>query len=135
MTIYLYSNLEDLESQHGIDFSKYTKSWAPEDDVIYHATDKSFTSAAARLINDYCETTFSDFPDCDDIITHISNEIVLRMIRRRNAMIQALGHTSFGDDFLSVTVSPAQLRIKLLREEEDQLEQFRIQVVLAVVGE
>ena len=49
MAINLYTNLEDFEAHHGLDFS--TLSWAPDDAVIYHATKKSFTSSASRLIN------------------------------------------------------------------------------------
>jgi hypothetical protein len=123
MVISLYTDLEDFEAQHGNDFS--TLSWAPEDKVIYHATDKSFASSASRMINEYCLTVFSDFPDCDETITVVCNEIILRMIRRRNAINQAMGHESFTDDFMTVNVAADQLTIELSDNEKYQLDKFR----------
>ena len=123
MAISLYTDLEDFEAHHGLDFS--TLSWSAEDKVIYHATDKSFTSSASRLINEYCETTFSDFPDCDETITWVCNEVILRMIRRRNAMNQAMGHESFTDDYMTVQTTEAQLEIELTPLERYQLDKFR----------
>ena len=133
MAISLYTDLEDFEAHHGLDFSILT--WAPDDAVIYHATDKSFTSSASRLINEYCETTFSDFPSCDETITWICNEVILRMIRRRNAMNQAMGHESFTDEFMTVEVTEKQLEIELTELERYQLDKFRAgDIGLSVVG-
>ncbi len=119
----IYTDLEDLEAHHGLDFS--TLSWACEDDIIYHATNKSFTSSAGRLINEYCETTFSDFPSCDETITWVCNEVILRMIRRRNAMNQGMGNEVFTDDYMSVSTTPDQLAIELTPLERYQLDKFR----------
>lgn len=133
MAISIYTDLDDFEAHHGLDFS--TLSWAPDDKVIYHATDKSFTSAASRLVNEYCETVFSDFPNCDETITWVCNEVILRMVRRRNAMNQAMGHEQFADDFMTVQVTEKQLEIELTPLERYQLDKFRVgDIVLSVSG-
>lgn len=135
MTNYLYSNLDDLESHHGIDFSEDAKEWSPDDSIIYHATNKSLVSTAGRLINDYCERTFDAYPNTPDAITWVCNEVVLRLIRRRNAILQAKGHTSYSDPFMGVSVDPTIYPVELSLAEKARLEPYRQKVVLAISGD
>ena len=105
ITIYLYSTLTALEAQVGIDFSIYNESWSPTDAQLYSAVanTESMISRASATINGYTGTTFSNHSsdNCPENVIAICNNIVMRAVVSRNNLIQAMGHSSFGDEFAS----------------------------------
>ena len=132
MTLYLYTNLDHLEKTTGIDFSTFADSWAPADSYIYSTTDVSMVSAAGDLINDYCQTTFDNYPDCDTTITTVCESIVLRMIRRRNMIIQNLSHDSYSDPFVSFSDPLSSFVVELTDEEKLKLQRFQSNIDLVI---